>query len=123
MARAITTPRIATPHGDQTWMNSPRDSLAGFQRRYLRKLAHSLKPSVFVGEAGVSEGVLGALDRALSDHELVKVRLRDAQDRKTAAQSIADRSGAELCGLVGRNLVLYRANPDNSSIVLPEREG
>ncbi len=49
--------------------------LDGFQRKQLRKLAHSLRPAVAVGEAGVTAGVIGAIDVALGDHELIKVRL------------------------------------------------
>ena len=62
-----------------------------------------MKPIVHVGEGGVSKRVLEALEQALCDHELVKLRLRDTEDRKVVAQQIADKSGAELCGLVGRS--------------------
>ena len=57
------------------------DALRGFQRKHLRKLAHPLKPVVHVGSAGISAPVLGALDKALADHELVKVRLAPPRDR------------------------------------------
>ncbi len=93
--------------------------LTGAQRRRLRALAHPLKPLVFVGEAGVSEAVLGALDDALRTHELVKVRLRQPADKRAAARSLAEASGAALCGVVGHTVVLYRPDPDSPRIEIP----
>ena len=97
-------------------------ALEGFQRRFLRGLANPRKPLVQVGESGISTGVLGALDRALLDHELVKVRLRKPDDKKAVARELADHSGAELCGLVGHTVILYRRNPEHPRIELPVRE-
>ena len=97
--------------------------LQGFQRRFLRGLANPRKALVHVGEGGVNAGVLGAIERALLDHELVKVRLREPEDKKAAARELAKRSGAELCGLVGHTVILYRPHPDQPQIELPAREG
>ena len=49
--------------------------LNGKQRRYLRGLAHSLEPIVQLGKGGLTDGVVGAVDAALADHELIKVKL------------------------------------------------
>jgi RNA-binding protein len=95
--------------------------LQGFQRRYLRGLANPRKALVQVGEGGLGQGVLGAIDRALEDHELVKVRLRAPEDKKAAAREIAERCGAELCGLVGHTVILYRPHPERPQIELPAR--
>jgi RNA-binding protein len=54
--------------------------LEGFQRRYLRGLANPIKALVHVGEGGISDAVVGALDDALDHHELVKVRLFQPAD-------------------------------------------
>ena len=97
-------------------------SLEGFQRRFLRGLANPRKSLVQVGEGGLSVGVFEALDRALLDHELVKVRLRQPEDKKAVARELADRSGAELCGLVGHTVILYRRNLEQPRIELPTRE-
>jgi RNA-binding protein len=96
--------------------------LRGFQRRHLRKLAHPLRPIVHIGEAGVAPPVVAALDQALADHELVKVRLHEPDDKKGIARHLAEASGAELCGLVGHTVILYRRNEDEPRIDLPERE-
>lgn len=96
--------------------------LRGFQRRHLRKLAHGLKPVVYVGEGGISEPVVAALDAALRDHELVKVKLREPEAKKRAAEELAARARAELCGLVGHMVILYRRNDEAPQIELPTRE-
>ena len=101
---------------------APAPSLTGAQRRHLRGLAHPLKPIVFVGEGGSSDSVLGALDEALDQHELVKVRLRQPPDKKAAAAELAEASGSALCGVVGHTVVLYRPDPDAPKIALPGRD-
>ena len=98
-----------------------RPLLAGFQRKYLRKLAHNAKTLVQVGDAGLTETVHAAVDAALRDHELVKVRLHEPEDKKASARELARRSGSELAGLVGHTVILYRRHPDEPRIELPER--
>lgn len=97
----------------------PAPTLTGAQRRHLRSLAHPIKPIVFVGEGGLSDPVLRALDEALDQHELVKVRLRQPPDKKAAAAELSRRSGAALCGVVGHTVVLYRPHPESPKITLP----
>ena len=97
-------------------MNS---SLRGSQRSYLRGLAHRLKPVVQVGEGGIGESIISAVDQALLAHELIKVRLRSPEDKKAAARELAERCGAELCGVVGHTVILYRAHPKEPVIELP----
>ncbi len=96
-------------------------SLNGAQRRHLRGLAHPLKPVIFVGEAGVSDAVIRALDEALASHELVKVRLRQPRNKKQTARMLADTSAAALCGVVGHTVVLYRPDSDSPKIKIPPR--
>ena len=94
-------------------------SLQGFQRRWLRGQAHSLRPLVLVGAEGVSEAVVRALDEALRDHELVKVRLLQPEDKRASADALAGAAGAALCGLVGHTVILYRPHPEKPRIELP----
>jgi RNA-binding protein len=102
-------------------MTAPLEPLIGAQRRHLRKLAHGKKPIVFVGDAGLSDAVFAALDQALSDHELVKVKLSGAEAKRSLAEELARRSGAHLAGLVGHMVILYRPDPEAPQIVLPDR--
>lgn len=96
--------------------------LQGFQRRYLRKLAHPLRPVVLVGEGGVSPGVVSAIDDALHSHELIKVRLKQPGDKRGLARELAAASGAALCGVVGHTVILYRPDAEKPGIELPARE-
>jgi len=91
------------------------------QRRHLRGLAHPLKPIIFIGEGGISPAVVKALDEALTSHELVKIRLRQPENKKEAAQQLAEASSAGLCGVVGHTVVLYRPHPEEPRIELPGR--
>ena len=87
--------------------------LASGDRRHLRRLAHHLEPVVQVGAAGVTDGVIAALDRALRDHELVKLRIaHDREERREIADRLAAETRSAIAGLVGHIAVLYRPAPD-----------
>ncbi|MEB2343579.1 MAG: ribosome assembly RNA-binding protein YhbY [Deltaproteobacteria bacterium] len=93
--------------------------LSARQRRYLKGLAQRLEPAVRVGDAGITEAVLRALDEALLHHELVKVRMRQPREKTAMASRLAEASGATLLGLVGHTVVLYRRHPEEPVIELP----
>jgi len=99
----------------------PAPELASFQRKALRGLANPLRPIVHVGEAGISQAVLRAVDEALVRRELVKVRLHSPDDKWADARAIADASRAVLCGVVGHTVIVYRPHPENPRIELPTR--
>jgi RNA-binding protein len=101
---------------------TPASQLAGFQRKHLRKLAHGLKPVVSVGDGGLSPAVARALNDALAQHELVKVKLHQPENKKAAAAELARMGTAELCGLVGHTVILYRRNDEKPRIEVPERQ-
>jgi len=84
--------------------------LSSAAKRALRARAHSLRPTVMVGAAGVTAPVVAETARTLDDHELIKVRFA-ADDReafRTAAAELAGQLDAELVQTVGRIAVLYR---------------
>ena len=92
------------------------------QKKHLRRLAHALQPLVSLGNAGLTDAVVKELDRALSDHELVKVRARasDREQRDTWLSELARRTQATLVQRIGNVAVIYRADPTLPSIVLPD---
>lgn len=100
--------------------SSPSPPLRGSQRKWLRGQAHPLRPVVQVGDRGVSPSVVRAVDAALADHELVKIRLLAPPDKKATAQELADATRSHLCGLVGHTVILYRPDPEAPQIELPE---
>lgn len=96
-------------------------SLTGKQRRFLRAEAHSLNPCVMIGKEGLSETVLDATREALLAHELIKVRVLESapMDRKELAEALPPLVQAELAGLIGRILVLYKRHPSKPKVGLP----
>jgi RNA-binding protein len=80
------------------------------QMRYLRGLAHHLKPVVMVGQKGVSETVLMEVDQALTHHELIKVSIAcdDREERQLLGQEICAHCRAESIQRIGKITVLYR---------------
>jgi RNA-binding protein len=92
------------------------------QRRYLRKLAHDLNPTVHVGAAGLTEPLALETDRALRDHELIKVKVRgaDRDTRDSMIEELARRTGSVLVQRIGHVAVLYRPNPGIPKLVIPD---
>jgi len=91
--------------------------------RQLRAIGHKLKPVVTLGNSGLSEGVLVELNRALNDHELIKVKV-SSDDREERAQLIdrmAQDCSAEVIQKVGKVALLLRRNsrpnPRTSNLV------
>jgi RNA-binding protein len=91
------------------------------QRRHLKGLAHPLKPVILMGNAGLTEAVVAETQRALNDHELIKVRLpgQDREERDTALAQLAERTGSTLVTRIGHVAVLYKADPKLPRIMLP----
>jgi len=96
-------------------------SLSASQRRYLRGLAHDLKPVIQLGNKGVTPTLLSELDLSLSHHELIKVKIpaEDRADFAAVAQQLAEASQAELVQTIGRTAVYYRRNADEPKLALP----
>jgi RNA-binding protein len=83
------------------------------ERAHLKARAHALEPIVRVGHAGLSEAVTGEVDRALTAHELIKVRVNaaDRNEREALCEAIAAGSDAARVQRVGKILVLWRPRP------------
>jgi RNA-binding protein len=87
--------------------------LTARERSFLKARAHPLEPIVHVGHDGLTDAVLNEVDRALTAHELIKVRVTAAD--RTARRALSDemcaRTGAEAVQQVGKVLVLWRPRP------------
>ncbi len=90
------------------------------QKRYLKGLAHSIKPVVMIGNSGLTDAVLAEIDNALEHHELIKVRVsgQERADRKAMLDHIADKTGADLVQVIGHIGGFYRPAKE-PSIQLP----
>jgi RNA-binding protein len=96
--------------------------LTGAQRKYLRGMAHYLKPVVQLGKNGLTDPVIESIDKALDDHELIKVRISGAGGTKRElADQIAERTGSAWVGMVGFVVTLYRQqeDPEKRTLDLP----
>ncbi len=92
------------------------------QRRFLRGRAHALKPVVQVGNSGLTEAVALETERALHDHELIKVRARGSERaaRQELFAQLAARTGSALVQQIGHVAVLYRPRPGAAKLLLPD---
>jgi RNA-binding protein len=89
------------------------EKLKGSQRKWLRGEAHSLKPVVQIGRNGLSEGTLREIGFALDSHELIKVQaVAPKEEKREMARQIEEQLGAEVVGLIGHILILYREHAD-----------
>ena len=75
-----------------------------------------------LGNAGLTDGVVAELDRALTDHELVKVsaRLGERDARNEALTALGGRTGAEIVQRVGNVAVFYRRSAGLPKILIPD---
>ena len=95
--------------------------LTGKQRRYLRSLGHPLTVIVQLGKDGISEGLLAAVEQALVDHELIKIKVGEAAglDRHEAAEQVAAKTKSQVAQVLGNTVLLYRAHEEDPKIELP----
>ncbi len=100
----------------------PTLALSQKQRRFLRGRAHALKVVVQIGNGGLTDGVALETERALHDHELIKLRLPggDREARDALLATLVERTRCALVTRIGHVAVLFRPNPKLSRIPLPE---
>lgn len=86
-------------------------------RRALKARAHALKPVVWIGTAGLSETVLHELDQGLKSHELIKVKVAsdEWEIRNALLEEICGRLEAAPVQHIGKMLVIYRPEPENTT--------
>jgi RNA-binding protein len=91
-------------------------SLTPRERARLKARAHPLNPLLQVGHAGVTDAVVAETERALTAHELIKVKVQgdDRDARADTCRTLAARTNAALVQQVGKILVLWRPRPDDA---------
>jgi RNA-binding protein len=90
--------------------------LSARDRSRLKARAHALEPIIQIGHGGLTDTVVAEIDRALTAHELIKVRA-GAPDREARAllfAAICERTGAASVQEVGKVAVLWRVRPDEA---------
>ena len=99
--------------------------LTGSQKKYLRGLAHNLKPVVLIGQKGLTDELIKSTDQALDRHELIKVKFNEFKEKEQKAQiteELCKKTKAEAAGTIGHISILYRdqKDPEKKKIFLPE---
>lgn len=93
------------------------------RKKQFRNIGHNLKPIVTVAEKGLSEGVVEELNRALDDHELIKIKImiNDRDQRKQVIADLGRTCAAEVVQEIGKTALIFRAakepNPKLSNLI------
>jgi len=93
-----------------------KKNLSNVEKKALRAKVHPLKPSVMIGQHGLTEAVLAEIDTVLNARELIKVRIRGADKNKRAelCAQMEKQLNAEVVDQIGFITVLYRPITTNS---------
>ena len=84
------------------------------ERKKLKSRAHHLKPVVQLGQKGLTQALTAAIDKALKDHELIKIKFMEFKDEKRIiADEIAEKTESSIIAMIGNVLILYRENEEN----------
>ena len=97
-------------------------ALNNADKKQFRKIGHSLKPIVTIAENGINDNIRKEIERALEEHELIKIKVvTDREGKKGLTESICEEFGAECVQSIGHIILLYRAarkpNPKLSNIL------
>jgi RNA-binding protein len=100
--------------------------LEGYQKMYLRGLAHSLKPIIMIGQKGLSAELIKSANEAFQRHELIKVKfidLKEKEQKNEISKSLEENTGSELIGAVGHVYTFFRQqeDPEKRRIQLPQK--
>jgi RNA-binding protein len=100
-------------------------NLKGFERTYLRGLAHNIKPVVQIGKSGITNEVTASINEALAARELIKVKFIDfKEDKKAISEKIEEVTRSVMAGMIGNTAIFFREHPDEAKrkIRLPVKE-
>lgn len=88
-------------------------ALTSKQKKFLKGLAHDLSALIQVGKEGLSEALIEATNDELTRRELIKVKLgkNSGVEKDQAGTALSEATGSNLVQIIGKTLVLYRANP------------
>ena len=94
--------------------------LTSKERAYLRGLANTEKAIMQIGKDGIGENLVKTVSDALEARELIKLTVLENcfETPKDAANALAEATGADVVGVVGRKVILYRESVNNKRIEL-----
>lgn len=97
--------------------------LTSAQRAYLRSLAQTMEPVLYIGYEGITPQVVRQADDALSARELIKCSVQRSveEDVHAVCDALCDAVHADAVQCIGRKFVIYRMarQPEKRKIRLP----
>lgn len=94
--------------------------LTSKQRAYLRGLATSENAIMQIGKGGISDNLVKTVSDALEARELIKLSVLENSEytARECADALAEATGADVVGVIGRKIVLYRESENHKKIEL-----
>ncbi len=93
------------------------------QRAYLKSISSTYEPIFQIGKSSITPAMVDAVSEALAARELIKVSVLKncADDPRDIAELLAERTRSQVVHVIGKKIVLYRANPkkEDRKIILP----
>lgn len=89
--------------------------LKGYQKKYLKGLAHRLKPVVIIGQNGLTDTVVFSAVEALKKHELIKVKFiehKEREQKKAIVESLEQQTQSDLVGQIGHVAIFFKPHSD-----------
>ncbi len=98
--------------------------LTSKQRNYLRKLAVSENPIIYIGKSGIDREITNQAHKAIVARELIKGKVQQNApvDARTAAECLAADLKADVVNVMGNTFVLFKRNPQHIRIELPTKK-
>jgi RNA-binding protein len=100
------------------------EPITSAQKKFLRGLAHDLKPVAQIGQRGLTPNLYAQIEADLLSHELIKIRFVDFKQKSAKLQileALTAHCNCHLAGQIGHTAILYRPHPekDRRHITLP----
>ncbi len=91
--------------------------LNGKEKKELRSAGNRLKPEVWIGKEGVTDGIVNATKNAFNTKELVKLKILEncEEDKESVARRLSDETESEVVQIVGNVILLYHPLPEEDS--------
>lgn len=88
--------------------------LTGKEKRELRSEGHHLKPEIWVGKEGITDGTLTNVENAFNTKELLKIKLQEScpLEKELAGEILARKTHSELVQIIGSTILLFREQPE-----------
>lgn len=80
-------------------------------KKRFRTIGHQIKPVVTISTNGITDNIVLEFNRALEDHELIKIKLDvpDREARSSMAATLLEQANATQIDSIGKIVLCYRA--------------